>query len=282
VLGGWDLVLPQNAKYSGVMPELAEVDWYRKQWDAGVGDKVVAVRLHSGKYVLRALDETGLRRGLVGETLIDSERHGKQMLFRFSNNRLLGIHLGMTGKLHVEAADFKPGKYDHLVLCQTHHALVFTDPRQLGRVRFHSGSSLPEWWKTDPPQIESRRFDQNFLEQFLARHPNAPIKAVLLMQSGLAGIGNWMADEILWRAGILPSKRTFRLTSDERKAIFRATKFIVQTSLATLGRNFSDPPRNWLIHQKWKREGVCPKHGTRLRHATIGGRTTAWCSKCQA
>src|ERR1043165_1066539 len=104
------------------MPELAEVDWYRKQWDVGIGDKVVAVRLHSGKYVLRGLDETGLRRGLVGETLIDSERHGKQMLFRFSNNRFLGIHLGMTGKLHVGVADFKPGKYDHVVLCQTHHA----------------------------------------------------------------------------------------------------------------------------------------------------------------
>jgi len=52
-------------------------------------------------------------------------------------------------------------------------------------------------------------------------------------------------------------------------------------SLQTLGKDFSDPPRNWLIHQKWKRDGICPRHRTPLRQGTIGGRTTAWCPHCQ-
>jgi len=263
------------------MPELAEVEWYRNQWNVGRGDKVTAVQLRSGKYVFRDLDERGLSKGIVGKTLVGSERHGKQMLFRFSQNQYLGIHLGMTGKTRVEAADFKPGKYDHLVLFQPQRALVFTDTRQLGRVRFHRGPDLPEWWKAEPPEIASTAFDREFFHLFLRRHSKAPIKAVLLMQNGFAGIGNWMADEILWRAGVLPGKRTFRLTNRERGAIFRAAKFVVRAALATTGRNFSEPPRNWLIHQKWKRNGVCPKHRCSLRHATIGGRSTAWCPKCQ-
>jgi formamidopyrimidine-DNA glycosylase len=90
-----------------------------------------------------------------------------------------------------------------------------------------------------------------------------------------------MADEILWRARLLPSKRSGKLSRDERNAILRATKFVVRRSLETLGKDFSDPPRDWLIHQKWKRAGVCPRHRIPLRHATIGGRTTAWCPRCQ-
>src|SRR5690349_139713 len=139
------------------MPELAEAEWYRRQWDPGVGERITAVRLHSGKYVLRGLNERALRRGLVGEKLVASERRGKQMLFQFSGHNFLGIHLGMTGKMRSEPAAFKPGKYDHLVLDQKKRALVFTDQRQLGRVRFHSGPDLPDWWKT-APEIGSRDF----------------------------------------------------------------------------------------------------------------------------
>ena len=106
-------------------------------------------------------------------------------------------------------------------------------------------------------------------------------KPFCFCKSGFSGIGNWMADEILWRAKALPSKRTGKLTRRERAAIFRATNFVARRSLETLGRDFSDPPRNWLIHQKWKRDGVCPRHRTPLRHAMIGGRTTAWCPRCQ-
>src|SRR5215468_3181499 len=115
------------------MPELAEVEWYRKQWDAGRGDRITSVKLQAGKYVLRGLDEEALRHEIVGKTFLGSERHGKQMLFRFSEDHFLGIHLGMTGKIHVEPAEFRPGKYDHLVLFQNGRALVFADTRQLGR-----------------------------------------------------------------------------------------------------------------------------------------------------
>jgi formamidopyrimidine-DNA glycosylase len=104
---------------------------------------------------------------------------------------------------------------------------------------------------------------------------------VLLMQNCFPGIGNWMADDILWRAKVLPAKRSGKVSKSERAKLLRESKFVVRRSLETLGKDFSDPPKTWLIHQKWKRKGICPLHRIPLRHATIGGRTTAWCPRCQ-
>jgi len=263
------------------MPELAEVEWFRKQWDAGRGREVVDLSLHARNRVFRGTDARELQQRLIGQKLLSSHARGKRMLFKFSGDNWLGIHLGMTGKIRVESANYRPAKHDHLVLFQRKRALVFTDSRQFGRVRFHHGTDEPDWWKSDVPEINSREFDQRFIDQLLDRHRKAPIKAILLMQNGFPGIGNWMADEIFWRAKVLPSKQTGRLSTGERDAIFRATKFVVRRSIETLGKDFSDPPKNWLIHQKWKREGECPRHRAPLRKETIGGRTTAWCPRCQ-
>jgi len=263
------------------MPELAEVEWFRKQWDAGRGEEVVELSVHARNRVFRGNDVRELQRSLIGAKLLSSHTRGKRMLFKFSGEVWLGIHLGMTGKIRVEPANYRPGEHDHLVLFQRERALVFTDSRQFGRVRFHHGTDEPDWWKSDAPEINSGEFDQKFVDQFLDRHREAPVKAALLMQNGFPGIGNWMADEILWRAKVLPSKRIRKLSAHEHAELFRATKFVVRRSLETLGTDFSDPPRNWLIHQKWKRDGVCPIHRTPLRHATVAGRTTAWCPRCQ-
>lgn len=263
------------------MPELAEVDWFRKQWDACRGHEIIDLSLHPKNRVFRETDVSALRENLVGQQLLSSLRRGKRMLFKFSADNSLGIHLGMTGKIQVESADYRPTKHDHLVLFQRDRALVFSDYRQFGRVRFHHGSDEPGWWKSDVPEIDSPDFDQEFFDAFLDRHCKAAIKAALLMQNGFPGIGNWMADEILWRAKVLPSKRIRKLTAQDRHRLFRATNFVVRRSLETLGKDFSEPPRNWLIHQKWKRDGICPIHRTPLRHATVAGRTTAWCPKCQ-
>lgn len=267
--------------YVVAMPELAEVEWYRKQWNAGLGKKIVDVRLHARNRVFRGINTRELHRRLVGEKFLGSRARGKRMLFKFSSHNWLGIHLGMTGKIRVEFGNFHPSKHDHLVLYQSERALVFTDSRQFGRVRFHHGRTGPDWWNTRVPEIISSEFDRTFVDQFLDRHRKAPIKSVLLLQNGFSGIGNWMADEILWRAKVLPSKRTRRLTAHERAAVLRAAKFVVSKSLQSLGKDFSDPPKDWLIHQKWKRDGVCPLHRTPLRRAIIGGRTTAWCPRCQ-
>jgi formamidopyrimidine-DNA glycosylase len=263
------------------MPELAEVEFFRKQWDAGIGRKIIAVQLHPRKRIFRGAHARKMVEHLTGRRFLRSHTRGKQMLFEFSGGNWIGIHLGMSGRLRTEPAGFRPEKHDHFVLRQTRQALVLHDARLFGRVRFHHGSSEPKWWRAGGPDISSEKFDRGFLNAFLDRHPRAPIKAIVLMQNGFSGIGNWMADEILWRAKIAPSVLASALSPAQRTRLLRETRFVASESLRIIGPDFSDPPPDWLIHQKWKREGVCPRHRSPLRKETIGGRTTAWCPRCQ-
>ncbi len=264
------------------MPELAEVEYYRRQWDPGLGDRVERVDLHAAKRIFRGTDTRTLRSELTGSRLQRSEARGKKMRFVFSGNSSLGIHLGMTGKLSVADAKFRPEKHDHLVLYQKKRSLVFRDARQFGRAQFHHGKSTPLWWSDETPDISSRGFTRKYLDAFLQRHRKAPIKAVLLLQSGFAGIGNWMADEILWRARISPRIIAGKLSAAQRAALWKEIRFVARASLRIIGRDFSDPPKTWLIQHRWKRGGVCPRDGAQLKRATIGGRTTAWCARCQS
>ena len=263
------------------MPELAEVEYYRRQWDCGVGARIVAVQLHAQKRVFRGCDTREIRWRLTGSRLIQSSARGKQMLFHFSGRSFVGIHLGMSGTLRVEPAGFRAGKHDHFVLQQSKWALVFGDPRMFGRVRFHHGETEPPWWTRGLPEIGSNMFTAGFVADFLQRHRRAPIKAVLLLQSGFPGVGNWMADEILWRAQIAPRTPAGRLGLEQQSALRRSTRFVCREALRIVAPDFSDPPRSWLIHQRWKPGGVCPRHRVPLERDTVGGRTTAWCSRCQ-
>lgn len=263
------------------MPELAEVEYYRRQWDAGIGDKVLRVALHSRKRLFRGANTRALKSELIGARLTKSEARGKRMLFRFSGDNWLGLHLGMSGKMSVAGADHRPGKHEHLVLYQRQGALVFRDARMFGRIQFHHGAAAPGWWDESVPEIGSRQFTRAFFDRFLSRHRKAPIKAVLLMQRGFSGVGNWMADEILWRARILPSKRTSELKEAELTRLYREAKYVARHALRIIGHDFSDPPKTWLIHERWRRGGECPRDGTTLKRSVVGGRTTAWCPKCQ-
>jgi formamidopyrimidine-DNA glycosylase len=263
------------------MPELAEVEYYRRQWDAGMGARIIAVQLHAEKRIFRGSDTGALVQALTGSQLVRSVARGKQMLFVFSGGGWLGIHLGMSGALRTEPARFMPDKHDHLVLCQARRVLVFRDPRLFGRVRFHSGKQEPEWWSGGAPEIGSAAFSARYVAEFLRRHARAPIKAVLLLQSGFPGVGNWMADEILWRAGIPPQTRSGDLDARQQAALRRATRFVSREALRIIGNDFADPPRTWLIHHRWKAAGKCPRHRTSSNAPRSAGRTTAWCAKCQ-
>jgi formamidopyrimidine-DNA glycosylase len=263
------------------MPELAEVGYFRKRWDVGIGDRVIRVHLHADKRVFRNTNLPALQSQLVGAKLLRSEAHGKQMLFSFSKNIRLGIHLGMTGKLSVAPPDMEPGKHDHLILFQKLRALVFTDSRQFGRVFYHEGPTKPEWWAKIPAALHSEDFTETKLKEFLLRHPRLQLKGTLLLQSGFPGVGNWMADEILWRAGISPRTLGPTLSPARRRRLWKEIRYVCQEALRIVGNDFSDPPQGWLFHERWSRNGRCPIHKIPLRRAVVGGRTSAWCGQCQ-
>ncbi|MCI0744893.1 MAG: hypothetical protein L0Y58_05750 [Verrucomicrobia subdivision 3 bacterium] len=263
------------------MPELAEVEFYRRQWRAGEGRRVISVEVHATKRVFRNADASQILTSLPGGVFRSSVAHGKQMLFRFGAQCWLTIHLGMSGKLRVEPAGFRPGKHDHLALRQKERTLVYSDPRQFGRIAFHRGAQPPDWWINKPPAPNEPGFTLGAMTRALNRHRKLAIKAALLLQNGFPGIGNWMADEILWQAGIAPGRPAAKLSAAEVRALWQTTRSVSRRALRTIGKSFDAPPRGWLFHERWSRAGKCPKHRIPLRCATIGGRTTAWCKACQ-
>lgn len=263
------------------MPELAEVEYFRKRWDAGVGKTVVALKLQAKKRVFRGVAAAELVQALTGAKLLGSEARGKQMLFRFARGGWLGIHLGMSGKLRLESADFTPDRHDHLVLFQKERALVYADARMFGRVRFAVGKGEPAWWRALPPALISAEFTLAAMREILKRRQRAPIKAVLLDQACFPGVGNWMADEILWQARLDPRAVAGHLSAVETRALWQKTRLVCRVALRTIGADWSDPPEEWLIHARWKKSGECPRDGLPLRRATVAGRATAWCAKCQ-
>ena len=263
------------------MPELAEVEYYRRQWTSGMKQRVIRVRLNRGKRVLRGTDVDQLESSLAGAKLVDSFAHGKQMLFEFAPAAWLGVHLGMTGSLRVERADFQPGRHDHLVLFQKQRALVFSDPRLFGRLLFHGGPGQPSWWIERPPDLLSAEFTPDTLHQFLQRRANSPLKAVLLMQERFPGVGNWMADEILWRSRLHPATAAGGLAALKIRKLYDQIRRVCRGAMKIVAKDFSDPPKSWLFQHRWKDGGNCPLDGANLQRREIGGRTTCWCPKCQ-
>jgi formamidopyrimidine-DNA glycosylase len=266
------------------MPELAEVEYFRKRWDSGIGSSVTRVLLHPKAGIFKSTDTALLARHLPGATLLSSEAAAKQMLFRFvaadTTPLWLGIHLGMTGELSLQPADHAPRKSDHLVLIQSEHALVFSDPRMFGRVQLHIGPEAPSWWTQIAPAVLSESFTVGAVGAFLRRRARTPVKPVLLMQERFPGIGNWMADEILWRAAIHPKRPAGSLTPEEITRLHREVRRVADRALKLIGAAegpaLVDPPKTWLFPHRWTDSGLCPKSGARLLREEIGGRTTCW------
>ena len=263
------------------MPELAEVDYFRRKWNPGLKKKIESVEVHGTKRIFRGIDMARFVLDLTGATLERSEARGKQMLFvakkESTKNRFwLGLHLGMTGELRIEPVDFKAAKHDHLVFRQAKHAFVFEDARMFGRILFAEGVDAPKWWAKLPPDLLSAAFTAKELVVFLKRRARAPIKAVLLMQERFPGIGNWMADEILWRAAIHPKQAAGALDATQTKALYREIRWVCREALRIIGKKWDDLPDSWLFNHRWEKGGTCPRTGAKLQHATIGGRTTCW------
>lgn len=262
------------------MPELAEVEFFRKRWNPGLGHAITRVLVHEKAGVFRGTDPALIARHLRHATLDSSVAAAKQMLFRFTlangTAAAVGIHLGMTGELTAQPADYTPRKADHLVLIQPERQLVFSDFRMFGRIQFSLGPELPAWWTSIAPSVISPAFTPAAVAAFLARRARTPIKAVLLMQEKFPGIGNWMADEILWRAAIHPRQPAGSLTAAEQKALHRETRWVASRALATIGETCADPPKTWLFPHRWEDGGRCPKTKSPLERAAIGGRTACW------
>ena len=263
------------------MPELAEVAWYAKQWDAGRRKPVLRVELHAKTRVFRGCDTQALEEGMVGSKLVRAHTHGKQMLFEFNKGQWLLIHLGMTGDLAARPQPHEADRHDHLVLHTRAHALVFRDPRQFGAVQHYQGKSAPPGWLKLPPQPIDAGFTPARVSEALQRHARIPLKALLLDQRWFPGIGNWMADETLWQAKLPPHILSGRLDEKQVRTVHRITRKVCEGALRTIGEDWSDPPLSWLFRYRWEDGHCCPRCEAELIRETVRGRTACWCPVCQ-
>lgn len=258
------------------MPELAEVERARRVWAQAAGMVVVRVAVRGGVRCLREVSAEVFEKALVGRELSESLAHGKQLLFRFGEAAWLSVHLGMAGRLRRDVPELVPGRHDHLVVYGERVALVYQDYRQFGRVRLDEGAEPPRWWRERPAALDGEGLTVGAMRAFLKRRGRAPLKAVLLMQERFPGIGNWMADEILWRARIHPAQPAGSLSARKERDLYAAIGEVVRGALHFIAGQGEDPPESWLFAHRWRDGGRCPVSGKELVRERIGGRTTCY------
>jgi formamidopyrimidine-DNA glycosylase len=233
-------------------------------------------------------------RALTGRRILGAHRHGKHLWLDLDRRPWPVIHFGMSGGIHVQGAprvrlvssrrraagEAWPPRFTKLHLQLDDGARVaYADARRLGRVRLRHDP------RHEPP-VSLLGFDAlrevptapRLLERLAAR--SAPIKAVLLDQSFSAGVGNWIADEVLYVARVSPRRRADSLTADEVRRLRRALVTVVGTAVKLRADSDRFPPW-WLFHRRWDRAVGVSARGEIIRRETIGGRTAAWCPAVQ-
>jgi len=222
-----------------------------------------------------------------GRRILNVTRRGKYLLFPLSGDRTLLIHLRMTGGLSVESAHRPAGRHTRVVLLlDDAQALHFTDQRKFGRL----------WLVDDPETILGKLgpepLDAAFTAQVLAerlRGHRAPIKAMLLDQRCIAGLGNIYADEALFAARIDPRRPAESLNESEIRRLHVAIRSVLAEAIRAKGSTLRDyrPPmaesgRFQERLQVFRRAGVpCPICGTPIARVRIAQRSTHFCPRCQ-
>lgn len=256
------------------MPELLEIEAYRRLLEAaGLHRPIERVDAPDPWYLKGGLDAQAAADILTGLSFTAARRHGKLLLADTDGGPTLGLRFGMTGRLlvddeqgveHLEygSARKEPAWDRFVVHYRDGGALRMRDPRRLGGVLVEPdlGSLGPDATRVRPRELAAA----------LAAS-RAPVKAVLMDQGRVAGLGNLLVDETLWRAGVDPARVASSLTPEEARSVHRA----VRRTLDVLGRRGGSHTGD--LQPERRTGGMCPRDGTPLVRRTVGGRTTWSC-----
>lgn len=261
------------------MPELPEVETVVRSVRPHIlGKKILAVSLNSSRVTRASHEET--KQALAGATVTGVRRRGKQILIDLDHG-LLYVHLGMTGKLLWDAP---PGKYTRAQLHFEDGLLLYDDTRMFGRVEFFA--EVPDILARIGPDALTVSFEDFYSR--LKRH-KGKIKAVLLNQAFLAGVGNIYADECLFAAGVHPQTSAGRLSRVRAEKLHKHLLEILEAAIQHRGSSISDYVDGagergsyQQMHNVYGRKGQsCPRCGTAIRRIVLAQRGTHFCPRCQ-
>lgn len=260
---------------------MIEVELYRQVAETAVGQVITRVDAPDAWYLKGGTTARALRSALRGQTVTGARRVGKLLLLDTASGRgtgpTLGLRFGMTGRLTVdgrvpiERLEYSSGRDDP---AWVRFALGFdamgdlrmVDPRRLGGVELEPDESRLG--------VDALAVRPSQLRDLLAPG-RAPIKAWLLDQGHLAGVGNLLADEALWRAGIDPARPAGSLDAAEVRRLHRHLRTTITDLTGRGGSHTGD------LQVARLRGALCPRDGTPLLRRTIGGRTTYSCPRHQ-
>src|SRR5260370_3498896 len=281
------------------MPELPEVETVARGLRQTIlGRRILSVTLGKPDFID---DPGGVEQNLPGRKIEAVERYEKFMLLRLSAaqgetraatngdaaSASLLVHLGMTGQLAPSPATQPLEKHTHVcMLLDDGRELRYVDARRFGRIAYLTKALLAEeltGFGADPLEVSK----EEFAERICGRR--ARIKALLLDQSVLRGVGNIYADESLWRAKIHPARLGARLSRKEAETLRRVLQDILRKAIVLRGSSISDfldaegePGEHQRHHRAYGREGKhCYRCKTAIRRAIVAGRSSYFCPKCQ-
>ena len=271
------------------MPELPEVETIRRDLEPlVVGRSIVGVEVDPATLPLLAGTSMDLlRENLVGRRIDALGRRGKYLMLALDDGRTFVVHLRMTGRLVWRSRDDPPEVYERAkLLLDDRHDLRWSDLRKFGTWRVYDDTA--ELLKKLGPEP----IDEDFsLKQFRAALGNrtAPVKAVLLDQRRMAGLGNIYVDEALHQARVRPDTPAGWVSPAATKRLWQASREVLERGIANRGASFRDyvdgqgnPGQQHMYVKVFRRDGKpCYTCGTVISRSVVGGRGTHFCPRCQ-
>lgn len=251
------------------MPELPEVATYQKYFDlAATGRRVTALEVMEPRVLTVSPEQ--LQQTVVGQQWISTHRVGKHLLVKLSDGSYMSIHFGMTGSLRsFKDREDMPRFIKVLFTLDDGFFLGFRCPRILGRIGLADSIGKYQQAKRLGPDALSISW-KDFQAQFARR--KGLIKPLLMNQSVVAGLGNWIVDDILYQAGIHPEKRADQLSEQEMKAMYDKMQYILETAIR-LESNYEDFPDDFLVTYRWSKNQH-RQDEINLKRFKVGGRST--------
>jgi formamidopyrimidine-DNA glycosylase len=275
------------------MPELPEVETVRRRLEpALLGRTFSSVTIFDAR-LTRPFDPAEVAAELQGEQVATVERRGKYLVVRFESGLVLLVHLRMTGSFGYAANGAAAGREDTytraVVSLDDGSDVTYRDVRRFGTWLVLRDDELDQYLAR---RLGSEPLDGGFSAKLLAerlRGRRAPIKAALLDQRTVAGIGNIYADEALWRARIDPRRPAGELHEAEVRALHRGVRRALETGILWQGATLSDyrtpDGESGRMQHEFKvygRDGEpCPRCRGRIEKTRLGGRGTWFCAQCQ-